>query len=460
MRNPSIKLLLASAVLAASFAACNDGLTNGNSIVDDQVNVFIDTTFTVSATTVDNNAVISRSITGLIGSIDAEGYGSLSSDFITQFMPANTMDTLGVTESTIDDISLVMRYYTDGFVGDSVAPMGVEVYPLVRQLPSPIYSDFDPSGYYDASQPLGSAIYTATRENLTDSLKKLNYNLVRVKLPVEMGRRLFNKFVEDPAVFSDPEKFAQFFPGLYIRNSYGSGRVMRVSQTTIDMRYHSNMKVDGKDTVINLNAAYLAVTPEIVCNNNIEYTISDDLRSRRAQGQTLLVAPAGYDAEITFPAREIISNYRNTIANGLGVINSLSFEIPAEEIANDEGITPPPYVLMVLKSKKDTFFNDNKITDNKTSFYAQYNSSTKSYDFGSMRDYLMDLINKEEISDEDITFIITPVNVATESNSDYYGGTSTYVTSITPYVVQPVMARLLIDKAKITFVYSRQTLAQ
>ncbi len=458
----SIKTIIAATAIGAVLSACDDALTNGSSIVDDQVNVFIDSTFTITATTVDNDAVLSRSVTGLLGTLDTKEYGLLRSDIVTQFMPAIELDTAGITDSSIDEVALVMRYQLDGYVGDSVAPMGVEVYPLTKQLPSPIYSDFNPEDYYDHNQKLGSKIYTATWQSLPDSLKKLQYGEIKVTLPKEIGQKLFDKYHEDPTIFAYPEKFAEFFPGVYIKNSYGSGRVMRVAKTTIDMRYHTVEKVNDRDTIIHGMATYLAVTPEIICNNNIGYSLSQELKKRRAEGQALVVAPAGYDTEIIFPAKQIIQRYQQTIGTGLGVVNSLNFEIPAETIGDNSSITPPPYLLMVLKSKKDSFFAENKITDDKTSFYATYNSTSGTYDFGSMRDFLLDLMDRglDKITDEDITFTLTPVLVSTESNSDYYGGVSTYVTAITPYVLSPVMTRLLPEKAKIKFVYSRQTLAK
>lgn len=235
---------------------------------------------------------------------------------------------------------------------------------------------------------------------------------------------------------------------------------MRIVKTTIDMVYHRNEVINERDTVLYDNATYFAVTPEIVCNNNIDYELSADLKKRRAEGQALLVSPAGYEVELKFPAREIIARYKQNVGSGLGVLNSLTYEIPAEEIANKYNIAPPPNILMVLKTKKDEFFAQNKITDSKTSFYAEYNSATKKYSFGSMRDYILDLIDKGEITEDDFTFIITPVLVSTETNSDYYNGTTTYVTSITPYVFQPVMVRLLVDKARAQLTCSRQTLAK
>jgi hypothetical protein len=94
-----------------------------------------------------------------------------------------------------------------------------------------------------------------------------------------------------------------------------------------------------------------------------------------------------------------------------------------------------------------------------TSFYAAYDSTTKSYSFTGLRGYLLDLMAKDEITDEDLTFTLTPVDVETETTtSSYYSTGTTYVTAINPYVEKPAMAKLLLDKAKIWFVYSKQTI--
>ncbi|MCH5327354.1 MAG: hypothetical protein J1E29_09220, partial [Duncaniella sp.] len=61
------------------------------------------------------------------------------------------------------------------------------------------------------------------------------------------------------------------------------------------------------------------------------------------------------------------------------------------------------------------------------------------------------------VTAEDFTFYLMPVTVTLEENQDYYGETNSTLTAITPYVSEPVMTRLLLDKAKINFVYSKQT---
>ena len=177
-----------------------------------------------------------------------------------------------------------------------------------------------------------------------------------------------------------------------------------------------------------------------------------------SENEAVIVAPAGMDVQITFPAREIIESYNNNKGN-ISVINALSFEIPAEEITNSNGITPPPYLLLVQSSKKDEFFENGDITDDKASFYATYDATNKKYIFSEMRQYLIDLLKKESITDDDVTFTLTPVSLSTESSgSNYYYSSTTYINDITPYVEAPAMVKLNLDKAKIKFTYSKQTI--
>jgi len=443
-------------ILPVAFWACNDDMTNGSTIVDDEVAVYIDSLFSVRAQTVENKEIISRTILGLIGDIDDPVYGHFHSDIVAQFMPSLNLDTAGVTVEMIDSVKLQMRYEMDGFVGDSLAPMGVKVYPLTKQLPEPIYSSFVPEGYYDPNTLLGQKVYSATRKNLSEEDLELQYNYFEVTLPTSLGRRFFTEYTERPQTFSSPEAFAQFFPGLYVESAYGSGRVTRVARTSINIHYHTVTKAsDGTDSIIPKTGVYFAVTPEVVCNNNMTYAMGDDLKQRFAAGQKLLVSPVGFDVEIKMPAREILSRYRAQVGSGLGVLNSLSMKIPVEEIENSSSIAPPPNVLLIKKSEKDDFISKGDVPDNTTSFYASYDSKNKCYSFPYLRSFIETMAEKDEITDDDETFVIMPVLVSTETASD---GT-VYVTSITPYVTVPTMCRLLTEDIDIRLVFSRQTIS-
>jgi hypothetical protein len=449
------KPLLISLALAAGFAACDDSTTVGTSLVDDDVTVVIDSCFTVTGQTIETTGVQSRTLSQMIGDVTIDGFGRMRSSVVAQFMPASLLDTAGIYESDIDSLKLVLSITKGEYIGDSIAPMGMKVYPLTKELPSPIYSDFDPTGYYDANTVLGSRIYNTTALTQSDTLQAM---AITVKLPTSLGREIFTKYKTHPEYFLTPTAFSEnVFKGVYIDNSYGSGRITRIYDTSIRMFYHKTYYDEdaGKDTTVYGAGDYFAITPEVVSNNNFDVRLANSLKEMVKKGDNLIVAPVGYDVELTFPGRELVASY-NTNSSKLKVVNSLTFQIPIDTIANNAGLTPPPYLLMVKKSKRNSFFTDNELTDDVNSFYAAYDSSTKSYTFSSMRSYMLDLLDKSEITDDDVTFVLCPVTVNTESTTSYYT-TTTSVTSIVPYITSPAMVKILLDQAKIKFAYSTQS---
>lgn len=442
-------------LLTASVVACEETTSIGESLIQDELSIIIDSTFTVTGRSIDNERVQSRTVRQLLGRIEAKGYGNFTSDFVTQFMPAAAIDTAGITIDDIDSLKLVMRIATGDYTGDSIVPMGLNVYRLDRQLPSPIYSDFDPKDYYSESALLGSSLYTASALGVTDTITKLKYREVSVKMPHTLARDMYTRYKTNPETFNSPDAFAEWFPGVYVSNTYGAGRVMDFSATTMVMYYHRDTKYNDRDTTYYYETPYFATTPEVITNNNISFAISPELKQRAAAGESLIVAPAGMDVEITFPGREIVRKYRQDKGN-IAVINTLTFELPTEKIENAYGIEAPEYLLMVLKSKKNEFFANNDIADNRTAFLAPYTRATGTYSFNSMRDYITDLLDKETISDEDVTFILTPVSVTTEAIASN-GSQTIQITGIYPYIGKPSMIKLLLDKAKIKLTYSNQS---
>ncbi|MCM1292825.1 MAG: DUF4270 domain-containing protein [Bacteroides sp.] len=463
----NIRTLLLSAISlisVASFIACDDNTTTlGSSLIEDNTAVVIDSMFTISGRSMANDDVQSRTATQLLGALNAKEYGSFSSDFVAQFMPSLVLDTAGTSAADIDSVKLVMFFTTGNFTGDSIVPMGLKVYPLNRQLPSPIYSDFDPSGYYDESDcwTPNNQIYTGNAL-YNDSVNNLATRSVSVKLPIEFGRKFYNEFINNPSTFLTPQSFVKFFPGLYIKNTFGSGRVINFGETRINFYYkrHSTYTKEGveRDTIYHAVSSYMAVTPEVISNNLIRMTPSQSLVGRINSGEPIIVAPASYDVELKFPAVDIINRYKSN-GGSMSVINTLTMSIPVEKITNGYNILPPANVLLVLSKDKKKFFADNTIPDNKTSFLATYDEENGVYEFTAMRDYILDLINKNNITADDYTFTLTPVDVTTETSSgSYYSTGSTYVTGVIPYVSGPAMCKLLLGDAKIKFTYSKQSI--
>ena len=462
-----LNVILAAAVLLV-LHACTDE-TIGVSITDGVSSIIEDSSFVITGQSVRNDRVQMRTSTKMLGSLQAEGYGSLTAEAVTMWMPSISIDTAGVTADMIDSCRLKLRLpYSNGYTGDSLAPMRLNVYRLNKPLPSPIYSDFDPIDYYNSEDLLASESYSpssgwmeVSTSYVTGTSQYDTVRVISVPMPVELGREMFNAYVSNPERFASPRAFAEVFPGIYINNSYGSGHVLNIKATELDVYYRQRgYKDDGTDTIYNKAQSYLASTPEVISNNIIQYQVDDAVTAMVNNGEAMIVAPAGYEVQMRFPIQDIIDRFHANVGTNQAVINNLTLTLPVSVPLTEYNIQPPTYLLMVKTSKKDQFINGDSLANNKDSFYAIYDASSKEYVFTGLRNYVLNIINNQGgiATEDDFNFTITPVDVTNYvyTSSYYYGGTTSTVTKISPMVSRPAIARLMLDKAKIKITYSKQ----
>lgn len=460
-------IFAAAAIFTAAslVMSCDDTPNVGSSLVENTSEILAFDDFTVKGSTVINPYVQTRTVTEVLGTLSADGYGTFTSEFVAELMPASRIPTGGITLNQIDQLvdSAVMRFYVvkGSCVGDSLLPMGLEIYRLGKRLNTPINSSTPVNT--EGLKLLGRKMYVCNTLGESDSIRKLGYVPIDIKINDEgaLARELFSLYLTNPEAYQSPSLFANYFNGIYVRNSYGSGRVMGISSAMLTLHYHTNgVNDEGKPIINKHEGAFYAVTPEVILNNMITYTPDAKVEERLAAGENLLIAPVGRDVEMTFPIEEVISQYRNN-AGHLAVINTLSLDIPAEAVENEYGIEPPENILMVLSSEKERFFRMSELTDGTTSFYATYDSTNHRYRFSGLRTYLLKMIEKQDagtLTPADYTFTLTPVSVVQEQNSTSYYDTSTYLSAINPYIGTPVMARLDLSKAVVNFTFTKQNI--
>ena len=453
--------------------SCGDDVNQiGNSLASGEMTISIDTmVYDLKARAVDNQSFDARSGNLLLGNINVPEYGVLKSSFVTRFMPVSSLpsyiDTIPLNR--IDSCKLLLGIVRGNITGDSLAPQQLKVYRLNKQLPSGLTNQFDPTGYYDPSKPLGVKSYTVSGMGLNDSLFRVATDAsVYVNLPKDMATEVVSLYKSDPSIFAWPQTFAErYLPGIYVESSFGNGCLANISQAVFSVYYHNTVTttttVDSVPTTTTrdvANVAWLFTTaPEVLSSNNIKYTVSDNIKNLIAQGKTVITTPGGYTCRFTMPAREIIRDYRDKEHN-LSIISNLMLNIPAQAVDNSFGLGPAPYLLLIKTSEVADFFNNNKIPDSKTSFSATYDSYNKRYQFNALRDYLLSLLDKETITDDDLDFSLIPVDMATEdvSTGYYYSSTTTYVTGCTPYTVGPTMTLLDTKNAQVVFSFSSQVI--
>ena len=455
MKIRTLHIISAAAIAAIAFSSCEDSSNSiGSSLTGDNVEILVDSSFTITGNTYRISSIEPKTNHQLIGSVAIPGYGSLSSEVVTQFLPSTVLDSENFKASDVDSVSLRLTYFPYNVYGDSVAPLGITIYPLTKLLPNDIKSDFDPKGYFSNSA-IGSSIYNAS--TLNDSVAQgLSYREINVKLPIELGQQIFQAYVDNPKNFVNGQVFSEnVFPGVYIRNSFGSGRLTNVSATGVSF-YFTKITTSEEETDTTVSEhQYMLATPEIISNNIIKYSMDSELEAKLNAGDDIFVAPVGTESEFTFPIEDIINVYK-TRGGKQAVVNSLSMQIPVDSLVS--GINPPPYVLLILKKDREDFFANNKLPDNKTSFYAEYSTSTGSYNFSGLRSYFSEMLERTEIKPEDYTFQLIPVQVSFEElvNSGYYSSTTQYTESeVQPYALSPVLGQLHFDKTKIKLIFSR-----
>ena len=473
MKIKSLILGVFGILAAGAVTSCQDDTsTIGGSLSQGEVTIMADSLITdIESHCTYIESFDGRNITKLLGRINVPEYGSLKCSFVSQMMCATSMNIPdSITVNDIDSLRLILSVPRGSLTGDSLAPQQLHVYALNKQLPSDISSTFNPEGYYDPASPLGSTTYTVSNIARGDSAIKKDYYVgIPVKMPLSFGREIFSMYRNNDPVFQWPATFNKYFPGIYVEQNFGNGCIANITRAEMFTYWHhtelqSVMQPDStfvmQPFTVRDSLSLMAYQPEVLASNVIDLKISDYIKNLVEQGRQVITTPGGYICNIKFPVRMLIDRFRDS-GSALAVVSSLRFEIPAQAITNDFGLTVAPNLLMIKKSEYESFFAENKVPDNMTSFYAAYNSDTGSYHFNAMRSYFLKMLENDdngELNEEDFEFVLVPVSVATESVSNYDGSVTTYVTRCQSYIEKPTMTMLHTEKAIIMFVFSNQAL--
>lgn len=457
-----LKILIpavAGAMLMLS--ACEEASDIGSSLIEPNVTIHVDSSFVVTGKSFHQTELDSRSETMLLGAVDMADVGSYSSSIVTQMLSATSLTMPdSIPLDSVSGIALKLNFRQGVLTGDSLAPCQLKVYQLTRQLPDDIKSSFDPTGYYNPSEPLGVTNYTASILGLDPAKYPQGYTTLRVDFPIEMARKVVTQYRTDPSVFQWPADFNQYFPGLYIENSFGKGCMVNVTVAEVSVYYQRKVRnlewVNDTSQYVTRShrdsVTLFSSAPEVLSSNNLRMAIAQPIRDMVEQDNKVVVmSPCGYIASVRIPAQEIIDSYYASDFD-LAVVNNLVLTIPARTISNNYGLKPAPNLLLVRRCDMESFFANNQIPDaGKKSFYGSYNSSTGKYTFSSMRQYIVDLLAEgKEVKEEDMDFVVVPVDITSEYNSSYE---TYYVTGCTPYIYTPTLCELDMSHASLCFTF-------
>lgn len=377
-------------ITSIAFIACDDDLNAvGNSIQPNSDDITLNPdTVTLEANTLSfDNKVYARTQLGTLGNYNDLLLGNIKSEYLSEFYcPRNLQFQGGAKNSNhlaIDSVHL--NIYFANYIGDPNALMGITTYELTKELDNHkenYYTDLDISGYYNNSKPLASTAYIIKSLPNSSGLRTLKLDLNGT----DVGERILSAWKRDTMALADSDKFKEIIKGLYITNNYGSGNLINVEYTTLNLYYKYNGRNSDNtaDSIYSDGKMQFPVVSDVIQLNKVQnsdlsfLTESDNPDN---EGKSYMKTPAGVYSEIVVPIGEIAKKQKEKGK----IINSAVFNIKGytEEEAK-QGFKQPQYLLLINKDSVENFFEKNNKVDNISSLVASRDSTTNTYSFGNI----------------------------------------------------------------------------
>lgn len=444
--------LTAFIMAAVSLAACDDTTDNiGSSITNNVDNLSItDATYNVTTKSLAAGSVLSKSNNGIIGKVrDPETGTYLTADYMTQVAPLSSfsIDTLqyikDANEGKIKADSCFILVSYQGTYGDTLAPMKVTAYEMTKAMPEDrsYYTNFDPmeEGYVSKSNLHASATYTLSPSagNFKIYLNNLKPFTKNGKEYTNYGTYIMETYFEHPEYFKSNYEFMKnVCPGFYLKHEGGVGNVADIWNTELQFYWTRQKTVKASDgvtdsTVVAYGFNRFDGTEEVLQTNKITNDQASINKLVADETCTYLKSPAGIFTEVTLPVEEIIKGHEtdslNTATVSFPRINNTDEE-------NEYAFNVPTYIMMVPKDSLTSFFENGNIVNNRTSFYATYNSTNKNaYTFSNISNMITAMskvpASKRKNADGTDTdwnkAVLIPVSISTVTE-----GTSTVISKI------------------------------
>lgn len=365
------------------------------------------TEFDVTTESMLSGAVFAKTSVGYLGKFTDPKFGFFESGFMAQLNCVDNITFPSVYDAktnregimvrdSIDYAELIFTY--SSYFGDSLNACRMSVYQLDKVLerdPQTYYTNINPNDYYVTDSLLGHKAYTAVDLSLSDSIRNQSdfVPYVRLTLDKKLGERIFRLNRTHPEYFKNSDEFIKnVFKGIYVKSDYGDGTVLYIDQIQLTIAYKCYVKDDNNDILkmhdgVTDSTYYsrrvFASTKEVIQTNQFK---NSELIEQRAKepNHTYLKTPAGIYTKATLPINEIAEKLSNDTINAV----KLTFTHYNQQSDYKFGMTAPQNVLLVrakeMEKGENNFFEQNKLTDNKTSYYATVNTANNQYTFKNL----------------------------------------------------------------------------
>ena len=390
-----LKFLAALGFIAATLYSCDDETTGiGQFISNEEFIQAKADSYTVETESHLLDSVYSRSTTAYLGKFTDENYGTFTSDFLVQI---NCPENFSLPDrlQSIDEATLGLYY--ESYFGDSLAPMRVQVDTLTMPIQDNgtdknlYYTNFDPTRYYNAlNPPLAIKDYTAYDQTDSDSLHQTSDYYKHVS--IDLGKGFCDNFKSKYDVttvengknvrpyFKDSEAFINnVLKGFYVHVTNGEGSILYLSDIYLHLTvsYMGRNSADTADSLLNA-VIPMTATKEVFMSTRFQNSGLQDLVNDRTC--TYLKTPAGLCTKVTLPIEEMYEEHRTDTLNSI----SLSFTKMRDLSNSPYKMGTPANLLMVRADNMKSFFENNEMYDERTSFLSSYNSTNNSYTFSKL----------------------------------------------------------------------------
>lgn len=399
------KFWAALGFIAAILCSCDDETTGiGQFVADDDFIQAYSDTYTAETESHLLDSVYSRSSTAYLGKFTDEYYGTFTSDFLVQI---NCPEGFELPPNLQSISSATLGFYYTSFFGDSLATLRLQVDTLNTIIndngldKNLYYTNLDPGRFYNSqASPLATKDYTVYDMTVSDSLHTDDDYYPHVS--VELGQTFCDNFkskyeyttvVNGDTIhpyFKDSEAFINnVLKGFYVHVTSGEGSILYIT----DIYLHLTVSYMGRtsdDTADSLCWASIPMTAtnEVFITSRFQNPSLDKLVDDRTC--TYLKTPAGLCTKVTLPIEEMYEEHGTDTLNAV----SITFQKKRDQSTSPYKMGTPTNLLMVRMDKMKSFFEDNEVYDNYTSFLSTYSSTSNSYSFSKLNRLVSTIFNE------------------------------------------------------------------
>lgn len=383
--------------------------------------------FDVHTRSIVADSVFAKTSTGYVGRFTDPNFGYYEASFLTELNCADdflfpelykydeaTKKATGAMAGDSAVSAQLVLYYSSWF-GDSLNTSRISVYPLTQRLERNRYTNIDPKKYYEpGSKPLGRKTYTAYDTSVPDSVRnatnssgqKTFYPNITFQLGKEYGDWLLKLNREHPEYFKNSDAFIEnVFKGVYVKSDLGDGTILYIDRVDIQVKFcmhyldSNGVKLKKKskpeeDSIYYSMGTAFASTKEVIQAN--QFLNADLIKERVAEkSHTYIKSPAGIFTEATLPYEEISEQLAADTLNAV----RLTFTNYHQNSKQKFSMSAPSTVLLLRKQDFKTFFEENKLPDQTTSFTVSHNNvATNQYTFNNISRLVTTCLNEKQIA--------------------------------------------------------------